>query len=103
MYRTERFGFVAVCLVFSTALVLAPAPARAEGIRFDALQIPAVIAGTAVYFMVTPVLAYAMTQAVGKAFIMHFESGGTFLDFSPAKMRTYYDEHFTSAKTAAAV
>jgi dienelactone hydrolase len=46
MYRTKRFGFVAVCLVFSTALVLAPARARAEGIRFDALQIPAVIAGS---------------------------------------------------------
>jgi hypothetical protein len=46
MDQTKHFGFVAVCLVFLISSVLLPASAQGEGIRFDALQIPAVIAGS---------------------------------------------------------
>jgi len=38
--------------------------------------------------------AGAMTYAVGKVFIQHFESGGTFLDFDPAKVKEYFFEQF---------
>jgi uncharacterized protein (DUF697 family) len=59
--------------------------------------IPAVIAGTLVYFLVTPVLAYAMTRAVGNAFIMHFESGGTLLTFDPKAFSEYFLSEFQKA------
>jgi uncharacterized protein (DUF697 family) len=64
---------------------------------FAVATIPAVIAGTAIYFIVTPVLAYAMTQAVGKAFIMHFESGGTLLTFDPRAFGEYFLKEFQAA------
>jgi len=37
-------------------------------------------------------LAGAGTYAVGKVFIQHFESGGTFLDFDPEKVKEYYSQ-----------
>ena len=39
-----------------------------------------------------------ITWAIGKVFIQHFASGGTFLDFDPDKVRAY----FNSSKTTAA-
>ena len=45
-----------------------------------------------------PVIAGALTHAVGKAFIMHFEAGGTLLDFDPQAMRDYFEAEFTKAK-----
>jgi uncharacterized protein (DUF697 family) len=39
--------------------------------------------GTAVSALTMPALSAAATYAIGKAFIEHFKSGGTFLDFNP--------------------
>ena len=36
----------------------------------------------------------AITYAIGKVFIMHFESGGTFLDFKAADMRDHFQRFF---------
>ena len=52
--------------------------------------IPAVIAGTVVYYVAAPALAYAMTQAIGNAYIMHFEGGGTLLSFDAGTFRDYF-------------
>ncbi len=41
-----------------------------------------------------PAVAGAITYAVGKVFVQHFESGGTFLDFDPAKVKKYFAELF---------
>ncbi len=41
-----------------------------------------------------PIYSGAMTYAVGKVFIQHFESGGTFLDFNPDKVKAYFAEMF---------
>jgi len=41
-----------------------------------------------------PIFAGAATHAIGKVFIQHFESGGTFLDFEPAKVREYFRQEF---------
>jgi uncharacterized protein (DUF697 family) len=60
-------------------------------------SIPAVIAGTVVYFVATPVLAYALTRAVGNVFIMHFESGGTLLTFDPKAFTEYFINEFKKA------
>lgn len=60
-------------------------------------SIPAMIAGTVVYFVATPILAYALTRAVGNMFIMHFESGGTLLTFDPKAFTEYFVNEFKKA------
>ena len=49
-----------------------------------------------------PVISGALTHAVGRAFIMHFESGGTMLDFDPKTMRAYFEQQFREGKAAVA-
>ena len=46
-------------------------------------------------------LGSSATYAVGKVFKMHFETGGTLLDFDPDEMRSYFTEQLAEAKTAA--
>ncbi len=48
-----------------------------------------------------PVIAGASTYAVGKIFIMHFESGGTFLDFDPQKMHKHFEQEFKKGRKVA--
>jgi|TARA_B100000959_G_C14978511_1_gene622515 uncharacterized protein (DUF697 family) len=48
--------------------------------------------GTYVAVLAQPALGGAVGYAVGKVFIQHFESGGTFLTFDPNKVRAYYEE-----------
>lgn len=45
-----------------------------------------------------PALAAASCYATGRVFIQHFESGGTFLDFDPARVRAFYEQQFNAAK-----
>jgi len=40
------------------------------------------------------VLGGGLTYAIGKVFVQHFESGGTFLDFDPTSVREYFRKHF---------
>jgi uncharacterized protein (DUF697 family) len=47
------------------------------------------IAGTLVGGVVLPVLSAGATYAIGKAFIQHFASGGTLLDFNPPDYREF--------------
>ena len=49
-----------------------------------------------------PVIAGASTYAVGKVFIQHFESGGTFLTFDPKAVRDYYAEQMKEGSAIAA-
>jgi len=42
----------------------------------------------------------ASTYAIGKVFIQHFESGGTFLTFDPQQVRDYYAQQFQQGKEA---
>ncbi len=44
-----------------------------------------------------PAFGAAATMAVGRVFVMHFESGGTLLDFDPEAMRTYFQEQYKAA------
>lgn len=45
-----------------------------------------------------PILAGASTIALGKVFIQHFESGGTFLTFDPEKVREHYEQEYQVRK-----
>jgi uncharacterized protein (DUF697 family) len=47
------------------------------------------IFGTIVGSFVMPVLSAGATYAIGKAFIQHFASGGTLLDFNPPDYRDF--------------
>jgi uncharacterized protein (DUF697 family) len=59
-----------------------------------------VVGGIVGVFTVS-LLASASTYAVGRVFIQHFESGGTFLDFNPDEVRQHYAAEFNKAKAAA--
>jgi uncharacterized protein (DUF697 family) len=43
----------------------------------------------------------AATYAIGKSFIQHFESGGTFLDFDPVKVKDYFGKQFEEGQSIA--
>ena len=49
-----------------------------------------------------PVISGASTYAIYKVFVQHFESGGTFLDLDPSKVKSYFAEQFTKGKKIAA-
>jgi uncharacterized protein (DUF697 family) len=58
------------------------------------------VAGFASAFLAVPSLAAAFTYAVGKVFVQHFASGGTFLDFDPKTVREYFARQFEEGKLA---
>jgi uncharacterized protein (DUF697 family) len=45
-----------------------------------------------------PAASGALTYAVGRVFIQHFECGGTLLDFDPAKVRKYFAEQYKEGR-----
>ena len=47
------------------------------------------------------VLSGASTFALGEVFKKHFETGGTFLDFDPERLKKYYHEKFEKGKEMA--
>ena len=55
------------------------------------------IAGTATL----PAMAGASAYAIGKLFIQHFESGGTFLDFDSASMHEHFRALYAEGKKVA--
>jgi uncharacterized protein (DUF697 family) len=48
------------------------------------------------------VFSAASAWAIGKVFIQHFESGGTFLDFNPEKVKAYYQQQLEEGREVAA-
>lgn len=59
------------------------------------------VLGTLVGIAILPALGAAATYAVGKVFITHFESGGTFLDLDPASVEAHFRSEFAKAQTEA--
>ena len=47
------------------------------------------------------VLSGASSYALGEVFKKHFETGGTFLDFDPGRLKKFYDEKFEKGKEIA--
>jgi uncharacterized protein (DUF697 family) len=60
-------------------------------------SVTAAATGVAFSIIATPILAYAITRAVGNTFIMHFESGGTLLAFDPKAFTEYFVHEFKKA------
>jgi uncharacterized protein (DUF697 family) len=59
------------------------------------------LVGSTIGAVSLPLVSGASTYAVGKVFIQHFESGGTFLTFDPETVRAYYAEKLKEGKTIA--
>jgi len=49
-----------------------------------------------------PALAAAITYAIGRVFVSHFETGGTLLDFDAVKVRDYFRNEFSNGMKKAA-
>ena len=60
------------------------------------------VVGTALGIVSVPLIGGASTHATGKVFVLHFEAGGTLLDFDPHKMRRYFKDEFEKAKQTVA-
>jgi uncharacterized protein (DUF697 family) len=59
------------------------------------------VVGTLLGIAVLPAVAAAATYAIGKVFITHFETGGTFLEFDPTKVQNHFRVEFEKARTGA--
>jgi uncharacterized protein (DUF697 family) len=59
------------------------------------------VIGPLAALLTEPALAAGATYALGKVFIQHFESGGTFLDFNPESVREYYQEQAAANRAGA--
>ena len=51
-------------------------------------------------FLSTSGLGAATTYAVGKVFVLHFEAGGTLLDFDPKAMQEYYAAQLAAGQSS---
>jgi len=60
------------------------------------------VVGAALGIVSTPIVAGAATYALGKVFMMHFEAGGTLLNFDPSAMRSFFKSEFEKAKDTVA-
>lgn len=56
------------------------------------------VVGQSAGMLAMSAVAGASTYAIGKVFVQHFESGGTFLTFDPAAVREYYREQFQEGR-----
>ena len=73
-------------LIVGLAGAMIPA---SSGIGAASLMKSVPIVGTAISAVAMPALSAGATYAIGMAFIQHFASGGTLLDFDPAKYREF--------------
>jgi uncharacterized protein (DUF697 family) len=60
------------------------------------------VVGWTVGMFTMPLVAGASTYAIGRVFVQHFESGGTFLTFDPEAVRTAFRAEYAQGKKVAA-
>src|SRR5262245_33182151 len=73
----------------------------AVGLFLSALKLVP-LAGTLVGALAMPMAMAAVTYAVGKVFVSHFELGGTLRDFNVAANRRYFRDLFRRGRAVAA-
>jgi uncharacterized protein (DUF697 family) len=94
-FKTNVVKSLIGALIGSSGSVMLAVPAA------SLLKIVPVVGHLAALFT-EPAMAAAATYALGKVFIQHFESGGTFLDFNPESVRKHYEEQLAAARTGTA-
>lgn len=70
----------------------------AIGSLLKAIPVVGVLAGSPAMGL----FAGAYTWALGRVFIQHFESGGTFLSFKPEQVKEYFQAQFEEGRKVAA-
>jgi uncharacterized protein (DUF697 family) len=95
-FREDQVKSVLVSLLTGLGAPALGAAVSSSVIKF----IP--VAGPLMGLFATPGVAAAFTYAVGKVFLQHFASGGTFLDFDPKKVREHFASQFEEGKLVAA-
>ncbi len=86
-FTTCRFRKIAARpLVAGFAGTLIPA---SSGIGAASLTKGVPLLGSLIGFVTVPTLAYGATYAMGMAFVQHFVTGGTLLDFNPPDYREF--------------
>jgi uncharacterized protein (DUF697 family) len=83
-----------------SALLGTIVPASLTGSLWSTVKMVPILGPIAALSM--PIFAGAATYAIGKVFIQHFESGGTFLDFEPAKVQEHFRQEFEKGRHYAA-
>ena len=84
-----------------SSLVLSTLPvAVTPAIAFSIVKAVPIFGQTA-GVLTLPILGGASTYALGKVFIQHFASGGTFLIFDPEQVKDYYQRMFDEGKIIA--
>lgn len=97
-YRKDLAKSAVVSLVGSLGSV-----AVGKMVAFSSLRAIPVL-GQIIATAAVPGIAAAITYAIGRVFVSHFEAGGTLLDFDPAEMREYFRQEFSNGvKEAASV
>jgi len=84
----------------SVSALIGTVVASGAGASIGSLIKAVPVVGTYIGFVATPGTFAAVTYAVGRVFVTHFESGGTFLDFDPQKTREYFKAEFEKAKAS---
>ena len=84
-----------------SALIGSFVPVAAAGPIASMIKIVPII-GQTVGALTMLVTGGACTYALGNVFVQHFESGGTFLDFEPEKVKAYFAEQFKEGQKFAA-
>ena len=95
-FREDQVKSILVSLVAGLG-----APALGGVISVSLLKSVPILGAVSGYIAV-PGAAAAFTYAVGKVFLQHFASGGTFLDFKPKKVREHFARQFEEGKVVAA-
>jgi uncharacterized protein (DUF697 family) len=95
-YRVEFSGELGRSLIASLLGGTTSVVASTTVFHFLARFIP--VSGWLVGAMSTALFGGASTYAVGKIFIQHFESGGTFLTFDPDKVRQHYAQELEKGR-----
>src|SRR5262245_45000340 len=83
-------------IVASFAGTMIPA---STGLGMASLMKAVPVAGTAVGAFTAPAMSVGATYVIGMAFIEHFASGGTLLDFEPPVYREFIKAHAETRKT----
>jgi uncharacterized protein (DUF697 family) len=94
-FREDRIKNICASLLAGLGAPVVGSTIAVSAIKF----IP--IVGGIIGILAFPATSAGFTYAVGKVFVQHFASGGTFLDFDPQKVREYFARQFEEGKLVA--
>jgi uncharacterized protein (DUF697 family) len=95
-FREDRIKNICASLLGGLSAPVVGAVAGISAFKF----VPVV--GPLIAVLAMPSSSAAFTYAVGKVFLQHFASGGTFLDFDPKTVREYFAKMFDEGKLVVA-